>query len=285
MIDLLAHAGVPADPPTVVRLLTAWSAEPALLPLAAAGAAYVAAARRASRPGRPWPTRRTLAFLAGLAALAAALASGLHAYSGGALYAHMLQHLLLTLGAAPLLAHGAPATLALRAVRGAARRRAAAVLARSRLTRPGVAAVLLVGVLAGWHVPALYDAALTVAWVHALEHATLVAAGFLFWTAVLGAAPGRPAGAAARLAALAAVMPPMALLGAVLMTSERVVYAPYALAAERWGTSALADQQAGAGVMWVGGALTMTAALVLVVWRALVAEHERQLRREAVTAR
>jgi putative membrane protein len=280
---LLAHADLPADPPTVARMLTAWSAEPALLLLVAVGGAYVAAARRASRPGRPWPRRRTAAFLAGLAAVAVALASGLHAYSEGALSAHMLQHLLLVLVAAPLLAQGAPAILALRACHGAARRRAAAVLAWPVLARAGMAAALFTGVLVAWHLPALYEAALGVPWVHALEHATLVAAAILYWTAVLGAAPGRRTAPGTRLAALVAVMPPMALLGAVLMTSERVAYAPYAVAARRWGWSALADQRAGAGVMWVGGAFVMTAALLLVSWRALLAEHQRQLRREAVT--
>jgi putative membrane protein len=280
---LLAHADLPADPPTVVRLLTLWSAEPALLLLVAAGGAYVAAARRASRPGRPWPRRRAAAFLAGLAVAAVALASGLHAYSEGALSAHMLQHLLLALIAALLLAQGAPATLALRAGRGAARRRAAAVLAWPVAARAGVGAALFTGVLLAWHLPALHEAALGVPWVHALEHATLLGAAILYWTAVLGAAPGRRASSGTRLGAIVAVMPPMALLGAVLMTSERVAYAPYAAAARRWDWSALADQRAGAGVMWVGGALVMTVALVLVVWRALLAEHQRQLRREAAT--
>lgn len=283
MTALLAHADVPADPPTVERMLTAWSAEPALLLLAAAAGAYVAAARRASRPGRSWPRRRTAAFLAGLGVAGVALASGLHAYSEGALSAHMLQHLLLALVAAPLLAQGAPAMLVLRARHGAARRRAAALLAWPVLARAGVGAALFTGVLLAWHLPGPHEAALGVPWVHAFEHATLLGAAVLYWTAVLGAAPGRQASAGTRIAALVAVMPPMALLGAVLMTSEHVAYAPYAAAAQRWDWSALADQRAGAGVMWVGGAFVMTVALVLVVWRALLDEHQRQLRREAVT--
>lgn len=283
MITVPAHGGLPAEPPNLARMLTAWSAEPTLLALVAVGGAYVVGVRRASRPGRPWPRSRTVAFLGGLAVLAVALASGLHAYSEGALLAHMLQHLLIALVAAPLLAHGAPATLVLRTGHGAARRRAAAALAGLGLMRAGIAATLFTGVLSAWHLPVLYEAALTAPWIHALEHGTLATAAILYWTVLLDAAPGRGASAAARLGATVAVMPPMALLGVVLMTSERVVYAPYAAAAERWASSALADQRAGAGVMWVGGAVVMTAALVLLVWRALLAEHERQLRREAVT--
>lgn len=282
---VLAHAGLPAEPPSAARMLTSWSAEPALALLVAGGVGYVLLARRASRPGRQWPRQRTAAFLAGLVLVAVALGSGLHAYGEGALSAHMLQHLVLTLAAAPLLAHGAPLTLVLRAGRGRARRWTAAVLARPLLGRAGVAAALLTGVLGAWHVPALYEAALAAPWIHALEHATLVVAGTLYWTALLATAPGRLPSAATRLIGLVAVMPPMALLGAVLMTSERVVYEPYAAAAAGWGTSALADQRAGAAVMWIGGSAVMTTALVVLVWQALVAEHERQLRREAVTLR
>ena len=61
------------------------------------------------------PRRRTVAFLAGLAAIAVALLSGIDAYDTTLFSIHMVQHLLLTLVAAPLIALGAPITTLLRA--------------------------------------------------------------------------------------------------------------------------------------------------------------------------
>src|SRR5438552_3353091 len=89
-----------------------WTFDPvALIALAGAGVAYGWGIRTLwrVRRGRGVPAWRVLAFGVGLVAVAAALASPIHAAAGLLLWAHMLQHLLLMVVAAPLLVLGAPA--------------------------------------------------------------------------------------------------------------------------------------------------------------------------------
>jgi hypothetical protein len=65
-------------------------------------------------PANPVPRRRTVAFLAALLALGFALLSGIGATTRPCSRCHMVQHVLLVLVAAPLLALAAPITLVLR---------------------------------------------------------------------------------------------------------------------------------------------------------------------------
>jgi putative membrane protein len=91
---------------------------------------------------------------------------------------HMLQHVLLGVVAPPLLLLGLDG-------------RMAAVLARlpgaRTVTEPVAAQALSAVVMLGWHVPALYDAALASEPLHALEHVTFIAAGVIFWWPLVGA--------------------------------------------------------------------------------------------------
>ena len=68
----------------------------------------------AAHPRNPVPRRRTVAFLAGMLALAFALISGIERYDTTLFSVHMVQHVLLMLVAAPLIALAAPITLVLR---------------------------------------------------------------------------------------------------------------------------------------------------------------------------
>src|SRR3972149_234295 len=113
-----AH-GAGADQLTTLSALTSWTLEPlALLGILAAAAVYLAAVRRVDRVHRlnPVPRRRTAAWLAGLLVVAVALFSFLDVYAGQLFSVHMVQHILLTMVAAPLLVLGAPVTLLLRAL-------------------------------------------------------------------------------------------------------------------------------------------------------------------------
>ena len=57
------------------------------------------------------------------------------------------------------------------------------------LAHPLVAVPLWVVVYYGWHIPALYDAAVRHDVVHALEHATMFGAGLALWVGLLGPLP------------------------------------------------------------------------------------------------
>ena len=227
---------------------------------------------------RRWPAWRTAAFAGGLAIVALALL-GLHAAAHRTLRAHMAQHLLLVLGAAPLLVLGSPVALALRATGRCARR----VLRLGALGHPVVAWAALVVVMTGTHLAVVYDAALAHPALHVAEHVAYLAAAVVFWRPVLGAdpVPGRP-GPVGRLLYLMLAAGPLSVVGVAMESSTHAWYAAYA---SRPG--ALADQHAAGGVMWVGGGLAFAAVTIAATWAALRREHARRLdyerRTEAAT--
>lgn len=88
------------------------------------------------------PHACTLSFGPGVIVLAPALCSPVALYSEGLLWLHMVQHLLLTQVAAPLLIMSAPVALALRARSPAARARIAMVLAPGPVASGGGVALV-----------------------------------------------------------------------------------------------------------------------------------------------
>jgi putative membrane protein len=254
--------------PGPLDLLTHWELGAPLATLAAAGGAYGLGVRGA----RSWPARRSACFAAGLAVLAVALLSGVDAWAARLQSVHMAQHMLLLLVAPPLLAAGAPISLGLRTLRPRARRRLAAVLRHPLagvIGHPAFGLAALTGAMLAVHLTALYEAATTDGSLHAAEHAGLLLAGLAFWTPLVGADPGpHRAGAAGRVAWLLAAMAPMGALSAVLLTA-----APrsghYAASAAAAGVDPAADQRAAATVMWIGGTLLLTLAVLALAGTAL----------------
>lgn len=207
-------------------------------------------------------TKHLAAFLGGLAALAIAIASPLDAFASLLLTVHMVQHLLLTMVAAPLLLlaepqipllRGLPAPLARAALGPFLAAPEVRALGRA-LTYPPVALLLFVGTTVVWHLPAAYDLALRSDSWHAFEHATFFVTALLFWWPLVAPWPSVPAWP--RWAML-----PYLLLGdlsntalsAVLSFSENVLYETYRTAPRIGGVTALGDQSAAGALMWVLG--------------------------------
>jgi len=263
--------------PSLGRLAASWQLEPAIAVWALAAATlYVLAARRTH-----WKARRTASFLAGVAVVAVALQSGFDVYADRLLSVHMVEHLALTMVAAPLLVAGAPVTLALRTLSGSSRRTVARVLSSavgSTLGHPaaGLAQFVLVTLLT--HLTGFYELALRHQSVHALEHALYLASALLFWAPLVGADPIRHApGWLGRTFCVLLAMPAMSLVGIVLEISGRVRYPAYLAPARAMGLSALADQHDAGAIMWVGGSV-LGALIVLGLGWAALAEEERRAR-------
>ncbi len=210
---------------------------------------------------------RRATFLAGLLAIAASLSPWADSLSDRSLTAHMLQHLVLTLVAAPLLVLGAPVDAVLRMLPPAGARRL--VRALLRLTNPLFAWTLFVGIQWATHVTPFYELAVERSWVHACEHALYVASALIFWWPVFGR-PARLRGPGRPLYVLLA-MPAMGVLGLVLLTSDSRWYSSYSIA----------QQHAAGGLMWVVSSLLMVGLLVLSVWEWLQREERRAVAREA----
>jgi putative membrane protein len=171
---------------------TTWSLDPATLVLAALAAAlytqaFVRLRRRSGAAHARWA--RAALFGAGLAVSVLALVSPVDAIGEDQLLsAHMLQHLMLgdlgpmlmVLGMrGPLCVFVLPLPLLRVVTRGPVRRFV------SLLLRPRVSLGLWLAALGGWHVPAVYDAAIAHPALHVVEHACFAVAGALAWTQIV----------------------------------------------------------------------------------------------------
>ena len=234
---------------------------------------------RASGRVASWPSVRRIHFLFGLSAVWVALATPLAVYAESLFSVHMIQHLLLVLVGAPLLALGAPVALALRASSPRGRTRLMSVLgsrAGRFVTHPGITWTVFAATLWVSHLSGIYNAALENPVAHALEHAVYLGVAFLFWQPVvaLDPRPGRLS-PPARVAYLLAAIPMQSFLGLALYSSDQPLYAHYVTVVRDWGPAPLDDQSTAALIMWLGGDALMLAALgfALVTWM----RHEARL--------
>lgn len=266
----LAHAG---QPPAPHDLWAAWNLDPVLI---AGGLLAVLAYwhGHTGGHGRTAQTWRAWCFTAAMLALGVALVSPLDALSSALASAHMVQHMLLVLVAAPLLALAAPAStllngspLAVRRAVGRWRRRLGLTRATMRpLRHPATLWLLHATALWFWHAAVPYDAALGNQLLHAAEHASFLVTAWLFWQVVIGTrSPGRVPGGLGVLLVFAMSM--QSVLLSVLLTFARAPwYSGYVTTTTPWGLSPLADQQLAGVIMWVpAGAVYVGAALALMV--------------------
>jgi putative membrane protein len=268
-----AHGPVPDDPPTLINLAAGWSFQPMVaIPLLVAAAGWLVLVRRVRRlhPASPVPAFRTMAFLAGLAAIAVALLSGIERYDTTLFSVHMVQHLLLLLVAAPLLALAAPVTQVLRAASPAVRRRLLLPLLHSTVAKvlghPVVAWLTFTLVVWASHFSPLFDLALESDAVHTAEHVTFLAAGLLFWWPVVAADPApRRMTYPVRALYLLLQMPPSSFLGMAILFAASPLYPHYATLGSPYGIDPLADQQLAGGIMWLAGDVVLITAILAVV--------------------
>jgi cytochrome c oxidase assembly factor CtaG len=289
----LAHGGLGLPEPSAWSFLVDWSFEPLLqFPLLLSAVLYLEGVRRVAErhPMSPVPRRRVIAFLAGLFAIEVALQSGIEAYDTTLFSVHMVQHVLLTLVAAPLLVLGAPITLLLRVISHEQRRRYVLPILHGRivrlLTHPVVAWLVFSAVMWGTHFSPLFDASLEDPLVHDLEHLLYLASALLFWWPAIGSdpAPWRMAHPA-RILYLFLQMPQNTFLALAIFSAGAPLYPHYATVARAWGPSVLADQQGAGAIMWVAGDLVFLAAMLGVVLAWMHDEERREGRRAAqVTA-
>jgi putative membrane protein len=247
-----------------------------LAPMIAAVAIYAigfARLRRRSGPGRGELDRRGRIFAAGITVLSAATLSPLHAFGARSFTAHMAEHELIMLAAAPLLVWSRPLGVMLWAFPPAARQglaglpRNAAIGGVWRvLTEPVLATVLQAAALWLWHLPSLFDLALkSEAW-HAAQHLSFFVTALFFWSAMLS--PRRSPWTAAAL--LFATSMATGALGAFMALSESPWYAPYAaLGLAAFGLTPAQDQQLAGVLMWVPGGLFHAVVAVCILAPAL----------------
>jgi len=236
----------------------------------------------------PVPRARGVAFAGGLVAIAFALASGIERYDTALFSIHMVQHVLLILVAAPLIALSAPVTLLLRVSRPPFRRRWILPVLHSRalkaISHPVVAWIMFVAVMWGSHFSPLFDMALENPWIHDLEHVLFLVAALLFWWPAVGLdpAPWRMPHAGRGLYVFLQ-MPQNTFLAVVILYAAAPLYPHYATLNRPWGPSPLADQQLAGGIMWIAGDLLFIAAIgaIIAAWMRFEDRHAAQTDRRA----
>lgn len=217
----------------------------------------------------------TAAFYGAILTLLIALCSPIDALADTLFSAHMLQHMLLIVVAAPLTVLGAPLLPLMWSLPRAVRVRTGRTWNRIGMRRGGAALVsplpawgLHTVALWAWHIPAAYAAALSSAPIHALEHISFYATATLVWWTALRPLRGH-LGAGGSLAVLAGTLAQSSALGAILTFSGTPWYLSQSAGAAAWNLSALQDQQLAGLIMWIPAGLFYVVAILAVMRRIL----------------
>ncbi|MDB5953781.1 cytochrome c oxidase assembly protein [Ramlibacter sp.] len=274
-----AHAHVPQDLP-VAASLWQWDLAPWLLfLLGLSGFGYALGLHRlwTNAGGRRGVSpQQAGAFALGWLSLVIALVSPLDPLGGRLFSAHMLQHELLMVLAAPLLVLGRPLATWTWALTPAQRRVVGRLFQRrgwvgfwSTLTDPLVAWALHALALWAWHIPTLFDAALQNEAVHIAQHVSFLGTALFFWWSVLGHDPRGRYGPGHSAAYLFTTMMHTSALGALLSLAPTPWYSPYIPLTGALGMDPVDDQQLGGLIMWVPAALAYVIAALAVLGKML----------------
>ena len=205
--------------------------------------------------------RQVATFTAGVLVLFIALLSPIHVLSDSYLFsAHMLQHVLLTLVAPPLLILGTPDWLIRRILRGDL-----AFLLVRYATHPIVAFALFNIVFSMWHIPSLYNTSVTNHAVHIFEHLLFIGTAVLMWWPIFSTMPELPRlSPPLRMAFLFALSIAQIIVFAPITFAKEPLYEWYVSAPRIWGITPVVDQQVGAIIMKLGGGAIFLTLLVAI---------------------
>jgi putative membrane protein len=228
-------------------------------------ATYVIACRRhRDRTGQVTPRDRRVLFFSGLALLWLASDWPMHDLSEKYLYAaHMVQHMVFTLVAAPLLVSGIPAWMWRGLLAPAPIRRVFGFV-----VKPVVALVVFNGVLLFTHWPAVVEASVGSEIVHFSLHVLVVSSAVVMWWPVVSPLPEMPP-----------LPPPGQMLylflqslvptipASFLTFGHHPLYEIYATFPRIWGISALTDQLVAGLIMKLAGGLILWGVIAAVFFR------------------
>jgi putative membrane protein len=276
------HEGRPVEPHD---LWMAWNFEPGVVLLLAFSCVIYFRGARAiwRRAGIDLVVRwfEAASFAAGWLAIFVALVTPLDRIGSALFSAHMLQHEVLILIAAPLLVLGRPMAAFLWAMPLTWRRRFIRIGAYDRLRRfwllittPLVAWLIQALVLWLWHLPALFQATLDSEPVHTAQHVSFLISALLFCEALIFS-DGKRMGYGTAVIYVFTTAVHTSVLGALLTFATSVWYPVYQERTAAWGLTPLEDQQLGGLIMWVpAGLVYVIAGLALLV--AWIRESERK---------
>jgi cytochrome c oxidase assembly factor CtaG len=214
---------------------------------------------RHAGPGRGVRPRQAACFAGGIIVLALSLISPIDTLSDDLAWAHMTQHMMLMLVAAPLLVAGSPGIVAAWAMPHRWRQPLARLWAslglretsRWLLWHPVALWLLFAIVLWVWHLPALYEAALQSGLIHDVQHLAFLGAACLYWRVLFDPIGRVKLTPALGVAYLFTTSLHGMLLGLFMALSPRYWYPSYGGTTQAWGLSPLEDQQVAGFIMWM----------------------------------
>jgi len=208
------------------------------------------------------PPRRVAAYAGAVVLLLLALFSPIDRRADDSFAWHMAQHLILMLGAGPLLAVANTHLVSLCALPLGARRRTGRAVNRTPGVRPGASSRIapLLAALAFtlglwiWHAPGPYGAALESPPLHALEHLTFLVTAAIFWRMVATAGQRRlDPGSAILIVSIVGLQGN--LMAVLILLAPDPIYTRYA-------ANPLGDQQIAAMLMLVPASLLYLSASI-----------------------
>jgi len=266
--------------PSLHNVLTRWDVSPfALVTLAVVlivAAWYVQSVWALSARGRSWSGMRTTSFLCGLVLVDLAFQSPVATFTMGYFEAHMIQHLLLMVTAPPLLALGAPMTLALQTSGRGTKVRLLRVL-NSRAFRwwshPVPTAAIYYLAMFAFFLTSAVQVAMTHMWLMDVVNVVFLVASLHFWWPIVGVdyIPHWPMGHGMKMVALLIGVPIESFLALALLSSTRPVASMYTVG----------STHAGAAILWIGAEAFTFLALIPVFVQWLRVEGRRTARIDA----
>jgi putative membrane protein len=239
-----------------------WSIHPStVIGIAALAGIYVWAEKALHQ--RTSLAERTF-FFSGLLLMFASLNGPIHDLSDDYLFsAHMVQHLLLTLAVPPLLLAGVPGWM----LRPLLSKPAIAPGVRF-FTRAPICFVAFTLVIAVWHLPPFYNAAMANHNLHILEHLMFMGAAVLMWWPLMSQLPEFPRLAYPGQMLYSFLMSiPMSIVAIYIAMADHVLYPAYSGAPRVLPLSPLEDQLLGALIMWIPGGIIFIIIMTVVFFK------------------
>lgn len=247
-----------------------WTLAPSvILPLLLSAGLYAigyARLQQRAEGGRATHRHNAWRFAAGWTVLALAIVSPLHEGGERSFTLHMIEHELIMVPAALLIAMARPLGVMFWALPSAARQRLGGG-ARwwQGLADPVPATALQALALIMWHAPPLFDRALGHEGWHVAQHLSFLVSALLFWWAMTRAARGNALTAASCLFVTSLIGGG---LGALMTFSTSPWYSGYAaMGMTPFGLTPAQDQQLAGLVMWIPGGMAHAGAALILLAR------------------
>jgi putative copper resistance protein D len=234
----------------------------------------------AARKAAPWPASRVAWFMGALAVTFLATQSVIGAYDMEYFSAHMIEHLLLIMVAAPMFAASAPLDLA-----RAAGPEWVSHLLDSRPARivlhPIFGFALYAIYIPATHLSGFFNVMLQHEWVHHAEQLSFLVVGYLFWRHAFGVEHDCTLHPGLRLLYVMAAVPVDTITGLALAMSSHNPWPDFTMSPTgSAAASAIVDNiRLGGAIMWIGGDLLMLIMCVPVAvnWVRYESAHTREL--------